>query len=221
MMVPGTRESLDEDSITSYILQDEAMQKAEQPTELLPQANHAAPTKLNQQQGQRGKPGGGGSGGWRGLPSGGGSCAGQPDGDAARQRVLPPPDGDEDGLCRHGAVRKCEARAWLQWGVAACRGSWNRRSARGGSEAGPHPRRALLSGSTGEPAVSWPTGGERSAAAGRRRRDAARRCHRGGARSSTLHRMSALHRPLPLLNTVAVDRGGGSADDRLGNEVDP
>ncbi|CAI7745130.1 unnamed protein product [Closterium sp. NIES-53] len=65
MMVPGTRESLDEDSITSYILQDEAMQEAEQPTELLPHAKYAAPTKLNQQQGQLGKPGGGGSrGGW-------------------------------------------------------------------------------------------------------------------------------------------------------------
>ncbi|CAI7738210.1 unnamed protein product [Closterium sp. NIES-53] len=34
-LVPGTRESLDKDSITSYILQDEAMQEAEQPTELL------------------------------------------------------------------------------------------------------------------------------------------------------------------------------------------
>ncbi|CAI7863907.1 unnamed protein product [Closterium sp. NIES-54] len=63
MMVPSTRESLDEDSITSYILQDEAMQEAEQPTELLPQANYVAPTKLNQQQGQRRKQGGGGSGG--------------------------------------------------------------------------------------------------------------------------------------------------------------
>ncbi|CAI7846997.1 unnamed protein product [Closterium sp. NIES-53] len=65
MMVPGTRESLDEDSITSYILQDEAMQEAEQPTELLPQANYAAPMKLNQQQGQRTNPGGGGSGSGR------------------------------------------------------------------------------------------------------------------------------------------------------------
>ncbi|CAI7832303.1 unnamed protein product [Closterium sp. NIES-53] len=65
MMVPGTRESLNEDSITSYILQDEAMQEAEQPTELLPQANYAAPTKLNQQQGQRRMHGGGGSGGGR------------------------------------------------------------------------------------------------------------------------------------------------------------
>ncbi|CAI7868330.1 unnamed protein product [Closterium sp. NIES-54] len=47
MMVPGMRESLDEDSITSYILQDEAMQEAEKPTELLPQVNYAAPTKLH------------------------------------------------------------------------------------------------------------------------------------------------------------------------------
>ncbi|CAI7861409.1 unnamed protein product [Closterium sp. NIES-53] len=65
MMVPGTRESLDEDSITSYVLQDEAMQEAEQPTELLPQANYAAPTKLNQQPGQRRMHGGGGIGGGR------------------------------------------------------------------------------------------------------------------------------------------------------------
>ncbi|CAI7923316.1 unnamed protein product [Closterium sp. NIES-53] len=61
MMVPGTRESLNEDSITSYILQDEAMHEVEQPTELLPHASYAALTKLNQQQGQRRKPGGGGS----------------------------------------------------------------------------------------------------------------------------------------------------------------
>ncbi|CAI7803216.1 unnamed protein product [Closterium sp. NIES-53] len=52
--------SLDEDSITSYILQDEVMQEAKQPTELLPQANYAAPTKLNQQQGQHRKPSGSG-----------------------------------------------------------------------------------------------------------------------------------------------------------------
>ncbi|CAI7749862.1 unnamed protein product [Closterium sp. NIES-53] len=65
MMVPGTREPLDEDSITSYILQDEAMQEAEQPTDLLPQANYAAPTKPNQQPGQRRMHGGGGSGGGR------------------------------------------------------------------------------------------------------------------------------------------------------------
>ncbi|CAI7739053.1 unnamed protein product [Closterium sp. NIES-53] len=65
MMVPRTRESLDEDSITSYILQDEAMQEAKQPMELLPQAKYAAPTKLNLQPGQRRMHGGGGSGGGR------------------------------------------------------------------------------------------------------------------------------------------------------------
>ncbi|CAI7869051.1 unnamed protein product [Closterium sp. NIES-53] len=61
-MVPGTRESLDEDSLTSYILQDEAMQGAEQPTDLLPLASYAVPMKLNRHQEQRKKPGGGGSG---------------------------------------------------------------------------------------------------------------------------------------------------------------
>ncbi|CAI7850204.1 unnamed protein product [Closterium sp. NIES-54] len=65
MMVPVTRESLDEDSLTSYILQGEAMQEAEQPTKLFPLASYATPTKLNRQQEQRGKPGGGGSGGGR------------------------------------------------------------------------------------------------------------------------------------------------------------
>ncbi|CAI7890080.1 unnamed protein product [Closterium sp. NIES-53] len=64
-MVPGTRESLDENSLTSYILQDEAMQKAEQPTELLPLASYAAPMKPNRQQEQRGKPSRGGSQGGR------------------------------------------------------------------------------------------------------------------------------------------------------------
>ncbi|CAI7916686.1 unnamed protein product [Closterium sp. NIES-53] len=63
MMVPGTGESLNEDSITSYILQDEVMQEAEQPTEPFRQASYAAPTKQNRHQEQRGKPGGGGSGG--------------------------------------------------------------------------------------------------------------------------------------------------------------
>ncbi|CAI7734095.1 unnamed protein product [Closterium sp. NIES-54] len=64
-MVLGTRESLKEDSLTSYILQDEAMQEAEQPTELLPQASYAAPMKQNRQPEQRGKLGGGGSSGVR------------------------------------------------------------------------------------------------------------------------------------------------------------
>ncbi|CAI7758172.1 unnamed protein product, partial [Closterium sp. NIES-53] len=57
--------SLDEDSLTSYILQDEAMQEAEQPMELLPLASYAALTKPNHQQEQSGKPGGGGSQGGR------------------------------------------------------------------------------------------------------------------------------------------------------------
>ncbi|CAI7798437.1 unnamed protein product [Closterium sp. NIES-53] len=65
MMVPSTRESLDEDSITSYILQDEAKQEAEKPTELLSQVSYAALTMWNRQQKQRGKLGGGGSGGGR------------------------------------------------------------------------------------------------------------------------------------------------------------
>ncbi|CAI7906368.1 unnamed protein product [Closterium sp. NIES-54] len=63
MMVPDTRESLDEDSLTSYILQGEAMQEAQQPTELLPQASYTAQTKQNCQQEQRWKLGRGGSGG--------------------------------------------------------------------------------------------------------------------------------------------------------------
>ncbi|CAI7901143.1 unnamed protein product [Closterium sp. NIES-54] len=65
MVISSSRESLDEDSLTSYILQDEAMQEAEQPTEFLPQASYAAPTKPNSQQEQRGKLGGGGSGSGR------------------------------------------------------------------------------------------------------------------------------------------------------------
>ncbi|CAI7793241.1 unnamed protein product [Closterium sp. NIES-53] len=65
MMVPDTRESLDEDSLTSYILQGEAMQEAQQPTELLPQASYTAQTKQNCQQEQRWKLGRGGSGGGR------------------------------------------------------------------------------------------------------------------------------------------------------------
>ncbi|CAI7744180.1 unnamed protein product [Closterium sp. NIES-54] len=60
MVVPGTCESLDKDSLSSYIIRHEAMQEAERPTELLPQASYAAPTK---QSGQHGKLGRGGSGG--------------------------------------------------------------------------------------------------------------------------------------------------------------
>ncbi|CAI7859478.1 unnamed protein product [Closterium sp. NIES-54] len=67
VLLPGTRESLDEDSLTSNILQDEAMQEAEQPTELLLLASYAAPMKPNRHQEQRGKPGGGGSGWGRSM----------------------------------------------------------------------------------------------------------------------------------------------------------
>ncbi|CAI5479389.1 unnamed protein product [Closterium sp. Yama58-4] len=62
-VAPSTRATLNEDSLTSYILQDEAMQEAEKSTELLLQANYAAPAKQGSRPGQRGKPGSGGSGG--------------------------------------------------------------------------------------------------------------------------------------------------------------
>ncbi|CAI7893907.1 unnamed protein product [Closterium sp. NIES-54] len=65
MVVPGTRESFNEDLLTSYILRDEAMQEAEMSTELLPHANYVAPTKHGSRAGQRGKPGGSGSGAGR------------------------------------------------------------------------------------------------------------------------------------------------------------
>ncbi|CAI7756347.1 unnamed protein product [Closterium sp. NIES-54] len=123
-----------------------------------------------------------GAGGWQGLTGGGGSCAGKPDDGAARQRLLPPPDGDEGGLRRLGAERRCEAR---------------------------------------KPAIWWPAEGKRSAVAGRRQRDAARHCDRGGARSSMLQRTSPLHRPSPLLDAIVVDRVGGSTGDCLGVKVDP
>ncbi|CAI7803584.1 unnamed protein product [Closterium sp. NIES-53] len=119
--------------------------------------------------------------------------------------VLPPPDGNKSGLRRHGVERRREACAWIQWGTVACRGSQNNRPASGGREAGPHPRRALRSWRTGEPAICWPAEGERSAAARRWRRDAARRCDQGDARSSTIQRTSPLHRPSPLLDVIVVD----------------
>ncbi|CAI5482172.1 unnamed protein product [Closterium sp. Yama58-4] len=62
-MAPSTRATINEDSITSYILQDKAMQEAEQSSELLPQVNYAGPTKQGGRPGQRGKPGGDGCGG--------------------------------------------------------------------------------------------------------------------------------------------------------------
>ncbi|CAI7867943.1 unnamed protein product, partial [Closterium sp. NIES-54] len=64
-MAPSTRTTLNEDNLTSYILQDEAMQEAERSQELLAQANFAAPTKQGGRPGQRGQSGGGGSSGWK------------------------------------------------------------------------------------------------------------------------------------------------------------
>ncbi|CAI5466466.1 unnamed protein product [Closterium sp. Yama58-4] len=62
-MAPSTRATLNEDNLTSYILQDEAMQEAERSQELLAQANFVAPAKLGGRPGQRGQSGGGGSSG--------------------------------------------------------------------------------------------------------------------------------------------------------------
>ncbi|CAI5482202.1 unnamed protein product [Closterium sp. Yama58-4] len=62
-MAPSTRATLNEDNLTSYILQDEAMQEAERSQELLAQVNYVAPAKQGGRPGQRGQSGGGGSGG--------------------------------------------------------------------------------------------------------------------------------------------------------------
>ncbi|CAI7866724.1 unnamed protein product, partial [Closterium sp. NIES-54] len=64
-MAPSTRTTLNEDNLTSYILQDEAMQEAERSQELLAQANFIAPAKQGGRPGQRGQSGGGGSSGWK------------------------------------------------------------------------------------------------------------------------------------------------------------
>ncbi|CAI7909326.1 unnamed protein product [Closterium sp. NIES-54] len=64
-MAPSTRATLNEDTLTSYILQDEAMQEAERSQELLAQVNYVAPTKQGGRQWQRGQCGGDGSSGWK------------------------------------------------------------------------------------------------------------------------------------------------------------
>ncbi|CAI5470474.1 unnamed protein product [Closterium sp. Yama58-4] len=64
-MAPSTRAMLNEDTLTSYILQDEAMQEAERSQELLAQVNYVAPVKQGGRPGQRGQSGGGGSSGWK------------------------------------------------------------------------------------------------------------------------------------------------------------
>ncbi|CAI7845182.1 unnamed protein product [Closterium sp. NIES-54] len=64
-LAPSTRATLNEDSLTSYIQQDEAMLEAEWPPEPLAQVNYIAPVKQGGRPGQRGQYGGGGSSGWK------------------------------------------------------------------------------------------------------------------------------------------------------------
>ncbi|CAI7786628.1 unnamed protein product [Closterium sp. NIES-54] len=64
-LAPSTRATLNEDSLTSYILQDEAMQEAERPSEPLAQVNYVALVKQGGRPGQRGQYVGGGSSGWK------------------------------------------------------------------------------------------------------------------------------------------------------------
>ncbi|CAI7813329.1 unnamed protein product [Closterium sp. NIES-54] len=80
-----------------------------------------------------------GAGSWRGLQGSRSSRASELVSGAARQRLVAPLDGDEGGLCGHGAERRCEACAWLQRDSADRRGPRHCRSTRGGQEAGPHP----------------------------------------------------------------------------------
>ncbi|CAI5503917.1 unnamed protein product [Closterium sp. Naga37s-1] len=61
----STRATLNEDTLTSYILQDEAMQEAERSQELLAHVNYVTPAKQGGRPGQRGQHGGGGSSGWK------------------------------------------------------------------------------------------------------------------------------------------------------------
>ncbi|CAI7915251.1 unnamed protein product [Closterium sp. NIES-54] len=67
LAMPGVHELLDKDTLTIHIIKDEAIQEAERPTELLPQANYAARRSRDCQRGQRGKSSGGGSGGGRSV----------------------------------------------------------------------------------------------------------------------------------------------------------
>ncbi|CAI7840395.1 unnamed protein product [Closterium sp. NIES-53] len=64
-LAPSTRATLNEDSLTSYILQDKAMQEAEQPSELLAQVKYVAPVKQGGRPAQRGQSGGSGRSGWK------------------------------------------------------------------------------------------------------------------------------------------------------------
>ncbi|CAI7932970.1 unnamed protein product [Closterium sp. NIES-54] len=214
MMVLGTRESLDEDSITSNILQDEAMQEAEQPTELLPQANYTAPTKLNQQQGQCRKPGGSGSGAVAAavktnpmavlLDSG---CFHHLMGTKAVFVDMEPSDGVKHVRGFNEALQPVEVR-----GTVALQGEAEKRvlipdvlyvpgvRANLQSFGQLQERKVQLKGDRDELLLVAVTGG----------------C---SVKHATPDESSAP--TFTLLDAVLVDRGGGSMDDRLGDKVDP
>ncbi|CAI7930389.1 unnamed protein product [Closterium sp. NIES-54] len=56
LAMPDARESVNEDTLSSQIINDEFMQESERTAELLPQANNVATTKKGRQQGQQGTP---------------------------------------------------------------------------------------------------------------------------------------------------------------------
>ncbi|CAI7801596.1 unnamed protein product [Closterium sp. NIES-53] len=195
-MAPSTRATLNEDTLTSYILQDEAMQEAEQSQELLAPVNYVAPMKQGGRPRQRGQSGGGGSSGWKPTKDadkrksakdngrGGGSqrrecwLCGDPDhlsfkcpdhsdsdddytkggrGRARRQGgvVLAGRCCGADRLAGAGGRRGLPGDGGSSAGKLGGRlGRWHCCSARGGREAGAHPRRALSPGHASEPAFS-------------------------------------------------------------------
>ncbi|CAI7874028.1 unnamed protein product [Closterium sp. NIES-54] len=91
----GHAESLNEDSLTSVILRDEAMQEAEQSTKLLPQVNYVDPTKQDGRPGQRGQLGGDGSGGGKSAK------------DAEEKKSARDSDGTKGGRGRSAGRRLC------------------------------------------------------------------------------------------------------------------
>ncbi|CAI7837203.1 unnamed protein product [Closterium sp. NIES-54] len=223
--VPGTRESLEEDSLTSYILQDEAMQEAEQPKELFPQASYAAPTKANRQQEKRGKPSGGGNGdeklrkekhmsnkasSTKDVDTSSGKGRGDGEASCSMVGVVEPtvslvPEAGEDFQAVAAAVQANPMAVLLDNGCSHHQmGTKAVFVDMAPSDGVKHVRGfngalqvAEPSLYKGRPGSGWPTEGEWSAPAGRWRRDTARRRDRGGARLSTLYRTSPLHRPSP------------------------
>ncbi|CAI7918981.1 unnamed protein product, partial [Closterium sp. NIES-54] len=105
----GTRESLNEDSLTSFILRDEGMQEAERSMELLPQMNYATPTKQEGRPGQHGRPGGSGSGG------------GRPAKDA--EKTTSAKDGGRGGGSRRRECSLCHSPDYLSFECPGCSNS--------------------------------------------------------------------------------------------------